>query len=170
MTILVAMALLAPQANPQVPAVKANMEKLAFLIGDWEGTAWMEFGGRRSELKGKETVRFKAGGTAIAVDGMYSMMAGGQERVVHDAFAVISWAEGKGYSMTAYVASGHSATYPLTVSGKGYQWTQINPTLGGEVRYTMKLTDDGHWIESGERKDGDKWVKFMELNVAKKSG
>lgn len=143
------------------------LKKLSFLEGSWEGSVWMDYKGQKLTLKGREVVAFKAGGTVLAVDGKYTVMTNGNERVVHDAFAYITWSAKNGYILRSFLANGLNAEYTLQVREDGYTWSQTNPTLGGEVRYTMTLTN-GRWVEIGERKEADRWVKFMELDVAKK--
>ena len=56
-------AALSAQAPGPPAAQLAEMKKLDFLVGQWQGAGWMEFGpGQRREFTGAENVETKAGG------------------------------------------------------------------------------------------------------------
>lgn len=163
---LIAAAVLNQQAGPPDFGGKEKIEKMKFfskLVGEWEGTAWMEIGGRRSETISYEKVEFKAGGTVIAVTGIHSVQIPGRDApmVVHDAFGVITWKDGD-YVMHADLATGASGDYKLNVTDVGFKWVVPVPNVGN-VRYESTITSDT-WIERGYNEDAsDKQISEMTL-------
>ncbi|MBX3095818.1 MAG: hypothetical protein KF812_03065 [Fimbriimonadaceae bacterium] len=162
----VAALLLSQQAGPPDMGGREKIEKMqafAKLVGEWEGTAWMEIGGRRSETKSYEKVEFKAGGTVLAVTGIHSIQIPGRDApmVVHDAFGVITWRDGK-YMMHSDLATGASGDFEIKLTDAGIKWEVPVPSIGN-IRYESTITPDT-WIERGYNiGDGDKQVSEMTL-------
>jgi hypothetical protein len=73
-------------AQTQSAGNSAEMRKLDFLLGAWEGEDWMDFGpGQRRAAKVKESAQGKAEGSVLAFEGLGKAKAPGkdEEIVVH---------------------------------------------------------------------------------------
>jgi hypothetical protein len=151
-------------------ASAAEMKKLDFLTGDWKGEGWIEMGpGGRSTFKQTEAVQSKLNGTVIIVEGLGTgkLASTGQEGIVHNALAVISYdSAARKYLFRAFRADGNYIDANVTLTEKGLIWGFRPPQQGGEIRYTIKLTDAGQWHEIGEfSMDGKQWRKFFEMTL-----
>jgi hypothetical protein len=174
--IIVILALLALPlaARAQAPAstARAEMKKLSFLAGQWQGEGWFDVGpGQRRTFKQTETVQSKLDGLLLVVDGLgKGRLPGSQEEVViHNAFAVVSYDEAaKRFRWHAYRADGLFVDAETTVAENQMVWSFANPR-GGKVRFTIKLTDKGRWHEIGEfSADGNAWGQFFEMTLERK--
>ena len=150
------------------PAAQAEMRRLEFLVGDWEGEGWYQAGpGNRIAIRQTESVRWRLDGLALLVDGLGKMRPadGGPEQTVHDALAVITWdPQSRVYRVTAWRGPQRTEAM-LQLTSDGYVWG-FKPPNGGEVRFTMRLTPEGHWVERGEfSPDGARWLPFMEFDL-----
>jgi len=156
-------------AQTQSEAGSAEMRKLDFLIGAWEGESWIEFGvGQRRAAKVKELVQGKAGGSVLLIEGLGKAKAPGkdEEMVVHSAFATV-WYDGraKQFRMTAWRATGDSVDADITVGDKNLVWG-FRDSRAGRIRFTIKLDEAGRWFEIGEvLRDGTNWNKFFEMTL-----
>ncbi len=167
--------LVASLSSAQAPdhggkAQAAGLKKLEFMVGDWEGTGFIEAGGRRIDFIGTEKVAYKAGGTAVAVEGLHKAKFGDREMVIHDAYAVITFAEKEGlFSMRAQLANGQRNDFALEVKGSSCVWNLKGSPMG-DVRYTMTLTPAGEWLEIGEATQADGSLKkIFEMRLRKKA-
>ena len=154
----------ATPAGPWDPAARMAaqrdaMKALAFLDGEWRGTA------RADEVPGEmahtERVGTLLDGTIRLVEGRAYDSAG---KTQFNAFAVISYDPVKRtYSLRSH-SMGFAGEYPLTVRPDGFSWShQAGP--GATMRYTATVRD-GEWHEVGERIAGDAPpVKTVELRV-----
>lgn len=151
-------------AGPWDPAARLSaqreaMKALAFLDGEWRGTARAE--GEPGEMRHTERVGTLLDGTVRLVEGRAYDSAG---RTRFNAFAIISYDPvRKAYSMRSY-AMGYSGDYPLTVRADGFSWS--HPAEPGTiVRYTATVRN-GEWHEVGEKVVGKSPpVKTVELRV-----
>lgn len=148
----------------------AEMKKLDFLVGDWKGEGWIEMGpGGRSTFKQTEAVQSKLNGTVIIVEGlgMGKLANSGQDGVVHNALAVISYdSTARKFLFRAFRADGNYIDANVSVGDKSLIWGFRPPQQGGEIRYTIKLNDAGQWLEIGEfSMDGKQWRKFFEMTL-----
>ena len=156
-----------PAASPAGPwdpaarmaAQREAMKALAFLDGEWRGTA------RTDEVPGEmrhtERVGTLLDGTIRLVEGRAYDPAG---KTLFNAFAIISYDPvRRAYSLRSH-AMGFAGDYPLTVRPDGFSWShQAGP--GAVVRYTATVKN-GEWHEVGERVAGDAApVKTVELRV-----
>ena len=149
--------------DPAVP--KAAIARLDFMVGLWRGDAWQLRGSERVETKMLESVERKLNGAVLLVEGRGSVpVAGGEDRVVHHALAVISFdARTSKYTMRSYIASGQSGDFDVTIIDGGVSWTREVP--GGRIRNTARFTQD-EWHEVGEfSTDGNVWRQVMELRL-----
>src|SRR5262249_39314488 len=123
----------------------AEMRKLDFLLGPWEGEGWMDFGpGQRRSVKVKESVQGKAEGSVLTLEGLGKAKPPGkdEETVVHNAFAII-WHDGEArrFRMLSWRA-GQSIDADITVGEKSLIWS-FRDQRAGQIRFTIKLDEAG---------------------------
>jgi hypothetical protein len=167
MAALVAATPLAAQANP---GSVAGLGVLSRLVGEWEGDAWAMRPEGRFTVRQREWVALEAGGTVLAVRGIGTLTMNGQDRVIHHAFAVIHQNHEKtGIMMRAFTAEGHWLDPRIELTANGYTWYMNDPRIG-DVRYEMKIDEQGRWVEDGyaSRDQGKTWTHFMGMVLTKK--
>jgi hypothetical protein len=154
----------AAAAGPWDPAARLAaqreaMKALAFMDGEWRGTASAE--GAPGEMRHTERVGTLLDGTVRLVEGRAYDSAG---KTRFNAFAVISYDPvRKTYTMHTH-AMGFAGNYPLTVLPDGFSWSHPDRP-GSVVRYRATIKD-GEWHEVGERVAGNAPpVKTVELRV-----
>lgn len=147
---------------------RAAIKKLDFWVGTWKGTAKAFFGEQSRESTLTETVQSKVGGTALLVEGLGKMTAEGQERVVHNAMAVVSWDEkSKTYRFKHYTMQGRSGESELKTVEGGFVWELREEGSPVVIRFTIKI-DGKTWHEVGEMtRDGKSWQKVIEFSLEK---
>lgn len=151
---------------PDTAAKRAAMEKLAFIVGDWEGEAVAYMGpGRQIRLWQREWVRPKLKGQILAVEGVgRELTASGPKDTLFNAWAVIDWDPTRGYFMRSNVLDGRVGEFPVELKENGFVWGTAVP--GGKIRYTMTLTPQGEWHEKGEfTRDEQRWFPTMEMRL-----
>ena len=150
-------------------AQASAMAKLDYMAGRWQGEGWIEYGGRRITFRGSETVQRKLGGLALLVEGDFVSRPPGAERdvPVHTTLAVISYVPAeRRYRFATWLASGAQGEHELVLTADGWRWELDQPM--GRVRYVMRLTPAGEWLETGERSaDGAAWTQFFEMRLKK---
>lgn len=154
----------AAAAGPWDPAARLAaqreaMKALAFLDGEWRGTARAEEA--PGEMLHTERVGTLLDGTIRLVEGRAYDSAG---KTQFNAFAVISYDPvRRSYSMRSH-AMGFAGDYPLAVRPDGFSWSHpAGP--GATVRYSATVKN-GEWHEVGERIAGSAPpVKTVELRV-----
>ena len=159
-----------PPTPPAVLAQLAAMKKLDWVVGEWQGTGWIQFGsGDRRTFRQSETIKRQAGGLALVVEGLgKGVPPGGKEEVViHNAFAVISYNDKtqqyRWFSVRA--ADGNIIDIVPQVSDNGYVWG-FEDARAGNIRFTATFNDKGQWVETGERsRDGKTWTQFFEMTL-----
>src|SRR5215475_5817153 len=160
-------------AQTQGAVNSPEMRKLDFLLGAWEGEGWMEVGsGQRRAVNVKESVQGKAEGSVLTLEGLGKAKAPGkeEERVVHNAFAIV-WYDGEAqrFRMLSWRA-GQSIDSEITVAEKSLIWG-FRDQRAGQIRFTIKLDEDGRWFEIGEiSRDGTSWNKFFEMRLKRADG
>lgn len=154
-----------------LPPAPAEMEAVAWLAGDWEGSGWIEYSpGQRAEFTGRERVEARMGGRLVVLEGEFTAWMGPQagDVPVHQALGVISYDErGDRYQFRTYTArGGHGDARPMEVGDGRLVWGYDDPTMGS-VRYTMTRTETGAWHEVGHasRDDGETWHHFFEMTL-----
>lgn len=166
---LTATPLVAQQAPPPFDhSVLAFFDKL---VGEWSGTAWYQQGpGARHEAVQREWVKWVAGKTALAVEGLgQEKMPDGTMRTVHDAYATIYVdRDGKTPRLRAFIATGQYQDMDLTLRADGYDWGMTVPG-NIRVRYEMRFDAQGRWVEKGfmSRDQGATWTPFMEMTLSR---
>jgi hypothetical protein len=166
--LVVAAAGSSPGQPPAPAAQREAMKKLDFLVGQWKGEGWMEIAGQRRMFKGTEVVQRKLDGLLLAVEGLHRGKVGdkGEEGVVHNAFGLVSYDDkAKRYRLQAFTSRGNYEDAEAKVTEGQLVWGMTIPQFG-EVRYTIKLDDQGRWFEIGEvSRDGKTWQQFFEMTL-----
>lgn len=164
-------AVLAQPPAADVEAQRAEMEKLSFLVGEWEGESWWEMvPGQRAKNLGTETVESRLGGLLLVVEGKHTDPENG--KVVHHAVGLLSWDEKAGrYRFQTHLADGRSAEASGRFEDGAFVWGPPAPP-GIEIRYTIRETDDGRWHEVGEMSQdgGESWRKIFEMTLQRTGG
>lgn len=168
-TMLLLPALAAPAAAQTVPPSEA-MQKLDFMVGEWEGEGWMQMGpGEPSTFQIHERVQSKAGGHVLLIEGHGTEQRAGYDEpvTVHEALAVLSYdAEQARYLLRSFTAQGRYVDADVEVGEGQVIWSFAVPQ--GRVRYTMTHAAD-RWKEIGEfSADGQAWQQFLEMNLTRK--
>lgn len=160
-----------PAQDPQATAEaqKAAMKRLDFLVGRWEGEGQVEFvPGQKRAFRGAETVEAKVDGQLLTIEGIHRGKIGGQgeDMIIHHAFGLVSYdAKSKQYRFEAFTARGNREDAVAQVADGELTWGMAIPQFG-DVRYTIKLDDQGRWSEIGEvSRDGGPRRKFFEMTL-----
>ena len=142
------------------------LSPLAFLVGEWEGTGWLQMGPQRQPARVRETARWAAGGAVLVIDGLGTSTEPGSEgRPVHQAFAVVSYDRAAGAVRFRAYRAGEEIVDTPTIEERRLVWRRPAPG-GGQVRFTMSLTPAGEWHEVGEfSRDGASWTRFLEMTL-----
>lgn len=152
--------------TPDKSAHLAAMQKLAFLVGDWEGSGSIAMGpGPRSAFAQSERIQFKHDGTLLLIEGQGKSPETGA--IVHDALAVVTFDPSTGkYKFRSFAAVGRFIDTEATVGGNTMVWGwNAGPQ---KIRYTTTVEHDV-WRATGERStDGATWIAFFEMTVKRK--
>ncbi len=152
------------QAPSLDAAHAAEMKKLDWLAGRWEGEAIIQMGpDQKFTVQQTETIESKVGGTVLMIEGRGTMNG----RVVHDAFAIVTWdPEAKKHKVSAYLADGRSVVADAIAGDGTLEWQFDTPAVS--MRYLIERTEDGGWKETGFRnRPGEEPVKFIEMALKK---
>ena len=150
----------------------ARMKALEFLVGEWEGEAWVQMGpGPRETVRQREWVEWEVDGEVLLIRGlgMQADPQSGEERIGHQALATVVWdPERQVYEMWSYARGRGTGHRDIEVRDRGFVWIQTVP--GGRARYTMRLDEQGRWLESGEltSDDGATWHLFLEMTLTRR--
>src|SRR6476620_4024564 len=147
------------QSAQSTDAVKTAMKKLDKLVGQWEGSGWIQQGPKRETLAGTENVQSKVQGLAILIEGKFANPEG---KVIHETLAAMSYdAKIGNYRMKTYLASGLGGEHDFKAVGENFEWGF--ETGGMTIRYTITPTGL-KWLEIGAfSRDGKAWTKFFEM-------
>jgi len=152
--------------QPDLPAQRAAMSRLGFLVGVWAGEASITppGGGAAIELNQTEIVEFKLEGLILSIEGIGRSSTDG--RAVLQAFAIISFDdETISYRMRAFNDGRYLETdVTLANDGKGITWGfELGPVKTSSV---LRITEAGEWTEVTELAIGsDAPQKYMEVCV-----
>lgn len=142
------------------------MEKLSWLEGSWQGIAWTQMGAQtRDTFQMTEIVNYDLDGTILEVEGIGKDKNGDR---AHHAKAVISYSSrSQKYQWHAWrIPGGIFSEHEPQVSEGGFTWAMETPQ--GKIRYSVSHTADDGWFETGEfSSDGEKWMKFFEMNLTR---
>lgn len=158
----------APMPHTPPPA-DSPLAALAFLVGDWEGDAWMVLGpGGKTPVRQREWVRWMAGGTVLAVQGV-GRLAADTTKIIHDAFATIALGnDRRTIGFRAQTPYGQlDPAFELLPNG--YNWEMYDPRAKSTIRYEMRLDAAGRWVEKGYRPgaNGER-IQFFEMTLTRK--
>jgi len=154
-----------PPAGPDTARQRAEIAKLSWMVGTWEGDAWVQRGPERTELRQHETVSTRLDGLALLVEGE-GRAKNDPSKVLFRALGVVQWDHyAGGARLSSWTGEGHGSVSPMTITPTGFVWELTIPS--GKVRYTATFAA-GVWTEIGEwSPDGTTWSKFMEMNLKK---
>lgn len=143
------------------------MKDVAFLVGEWEGEGWMEMGGRRTTFKSAESVESRLDGLALIVEGLHRAEIPGRPEpvVVHHALAMLTYdPEAEVYRFNTQVHRGGTGRYEGQIVDDAFVWGMS--MRGAQIRYTIRIDDQGRWHELGERsEDRASWTPFFEMTL-----
>ena len=170
LSLLMLVPVVAQAQNPPLAsrAHQEAMQKVAFLLGEWRGEGWIQVGaGERRTFTQSETVQSKLLGTLIQIEGLGKGKLGGsgEEAIVHNAFAVISYdAKAGQYTFHAYQAQGQVTDATATISDNSLVWGfQSGPAT---IRFTIRINDKQQWVEVGEvSQDSKTFHQFFEMTL-----
>lgn len=157
-------------AYSQTPT--SELQKLDFLLGDWQGTGWIEMGpNQRHTVRQTEKIQLKAGGAVVQIEGLGLERIGEKDVPVHQAFAIVSYDnEAKRFRLNAWRAGGGAIECEPELGDKRLVWGFKDARSGMQIRFTIKLDAAGRWVEIGEvSRDAQKWQQFLELTLQKTS-
>lgn len=163
---LVAVGAIAAVAAPMLqkpPQMTGMMADAQFIVGTWEGEGWMMTQTGRHEATVKEVITPRVGGTVMSLEGLGKDKASGE--VVHDAFGVLFYDPiAKAHRMRSFTQNG-TGEFPATVKKGEIVW---NLTSGPrQIKFTIKLDDQGRWHEIGEVEINGQWTKMFEMTLKK---
>lgn len=126
------------------PAQRAALDRLAFLDGEWRGTATIHGPGGTMELTQTERVGPMLGGSVRVIEGRGYAADGSTQ---FNAMAIVSWDARAGkYGFRSY-AQGYSGDYAFEATEDGFRWeTPAGP--GARIQY-VAVVKDGTWHEVG---------------------
>lgn len=134
-----------------VAAKREAMQRLAYMVGQWQGEGWIQMGGPRITFRGGERVQSRLGGITLLVEGDFSSRPPGAEHdvPVHQTIGVIGFDETDStYRLTTWTATGATGNHTLELRDDGWRWQLDVGT--GTVRYTATFPSNDEWVEIGE--------------------
>lgn len=149
---------------------RSELKKAEFLVGTWQGTGWMQVGRERKNFTVKEVVQPKIDGLIYVVEGLGKIKdeKTGEERVVHNAYAVIYVDEKTNeLRIRFFKENGQAGDTAMQVSGKKLVWGFTVQPNGMQVRFTEETNEKGEWTEFGEVFVNEKWIRFFEMTLQK---
>lgn len=159
-----------PGGSSREEATLRGLAPLECLVGEWEGTGWMDRGpAGRSEFAIHESARWVAGGTVLVLEGLGTRrLDDGSERTVHEAFAVLTRsADGAGLRIRAFRAGGGEVDAQPALHQDGLSWGFDDPRAG-RIRFTVRCSEST-WQEVGEvSRDGTSWTRFLEMELTRR--
>lgn len=159
-----------PQQAAMLDAQRAAMSPLSFMVGEWEGEGWMDMGQGRNAFRSREVVESRLDGLTLIIEGTHHADIPGRTEpmLVHHAVAMITYDPStQGYKFNSQVHAGGTGTFAGSYEDGAFIWgMQAGPM---QMRYTIRLDDEGRWYEIGERSmDGVTWKQFFEMTLSKK--
>jgi len=168
-TIVLGLLPIALLAQPIASPPPAEMKKLGWWVGEWKGEGWAEMGpDGRSAFSIHERVQWKLDGRLLLVEGRgKSKLPGKQVEVdTHQALGVVSY-DPKAQKLRFYAwrdPGGMQTEADFKVTDGGMEWGFQTPQ--GHIRFTIRRTEKGEWLEIGERSlDGASWRQFLQMTL-----
>lgn len=106
---IVTLTLSAGAQGPRRPVEQIQkMQRLDYLLGEWRGDGWIEWGGRRSSFKSYERIDRKLSGAAYLIEGAHTTNIPEHGEVsVHEALGMLTYDEHRGgYLMRTHTRYG----------------------------------------------------------------
>jgi hypothetical protein len=149
--------------NPDLNAQRAAMQKLAFLVGKWNGEARL-LHGPDQDLQQTEEVQYKLDGLLLVIEGVGRKKSDGQP--VIQALAIISFDdETRTYRMRAFNNGRFlESELKLLEQDRAIGWGFVL----GEIKTNsvLRINDKGEWTELAEITIGSQPPKkLLELTV-----
>lgn len=161
---------LTAQGPPSKPELyRAAIDRIDFLVGEWEGSGWIMVGpGQREAFDSWERVTEALGGSALLIEGRhYDQNAGEDAAPVHHALATVSWSEAEQkYRFVSSLYDRDGGSFEGLVDDQGrFVWQIEIP--GRTMRYVIGLDDRGRWVEDGEisMDGGTNWFPFFHMTL-----
>lgn len=157
-------------AQVALPASTSELKKLDFLLGEWQGTGWIEFGPKqRHTFRQSEKITHKAGGSIVVIEGLGLAQVDGREVPVHQAYAILNYDKhAKQFRMRAWRADGEEVQADPKIGAQNLQWGFTDARSQMHIRFTIRLNEAGQWSELGESsRDGQTWHQFFEMTLSK---
>jgi hypothetical protein len=160
LVMLLVFSLARAQAPETDTAAQAEITRLGFITGKWQGKGWMIGQDRvKREFDQTEDIRFKLDSTAILIEG--KGVADG--KVIHNAMAVVTYNKtDNNYSFYSYLANGRKGEYKGELINGAFFWYPAD-----NIRYIISISDKGQWYETGEINMGTSWFQFFEMTLNK---
>ncbi|HMB52159.1 MAG TPA: DUF1579 domain-containing protein [Thermoanaerobaculia bacterium] len=152
-----------PDAEARIAAQQEAMERIAFLDGEWRGTAWtLTPSGEKELLTQTERVGSFAEGTVKLIEGRGYAQDGS---LAFNAFAVVSYEpDGDTFTMRSH-ALGRAGDFEIVPTENGFTW-EI-PAGPASFRYTATVKD-GEWHQVGERiVEGQEPLQFFGMDLVR---
>lgn len=142
------------------PVSKKYVSQLSSMVGSWEGEGWMMAADqKRHEFSQTEIIQFKLDSTAILIEG--KGMENG--KVIHNAMAIITYSgEHDQYDFQSFLQNGRQGSFEAELIDGVFYWYPME-----NIRYIIKINEQGQWFEIGEIKQGDNWYQFFEMTLKK---
>jgi hypothetical protein len=145
-----------------------QMKKVSFLVGQWKGEGWIDFGQGQRRFTETESVQSKLGGEVLLIEGLGKTNVDGKETgtTVHNAIALVTYDDkAKTFRFQAHQAGGRSVDSEARVTEGALEWG-FTDERAGTFRFKIRLNDAGKWFEIGEgSRDGKTWHKFFEMTL-----
>lgn len=151
---------------------KAEMQKLAYLVGDWKGTALHSSRDGQVTVMQQEHIEWKLQGLVLGIEGTGRQKneVTGAEDITFQAFAVVNFDPvDNEFKFRSFIKEGYRTDAYFKVIGENaFEWG-FDIQTGGKTRYFIRLDPvKKTWKETGEYSpDGTRWIKFVELDLVK---
>lgn len=155
---------LAQMQNPTgTPEQRGALDRLAFLDGEWRGTAMINGPEGRQTLTQTERVAPMLGGSIRVIEGRGYAADGS---TAFNAMAIVSWDAQRGaYGFRSY-AQGYQGDYPFEVTDTGFRW-QVPAGPGATIQYVATIEGD-RWREVGSYvRDGQPPKPYFEMTLTR---
>jgi len=154
-------------AQNSPPDQVAQVKRLDWLVGTWEGTGWVSgTNGTRQDMETTIEVQRKLGGTALVIENLLLVgTPGPRGRMIADgSINVLFWDDRSGsFRLRSHRLDGHFTESAASVGERTLQFRQPSD-LRHEVRFAVKLDERGRSIWRGEQSmDGKEWKQFLEF-------
>lgn len=150
---------------PDIAAQRAAMERLAPLVGRWQGEARLQQPQAMTVYQTEE-VELALDGVALLVRGTGHGDAERSGAPVYQALAVLSYDDARRiYEFRTYARGYVSTAIGELLEDGSFRWS-INPGGPVRIRYTITITGD-RWREIGEMSydNGTTWQQTIDMNL-----